>query len=79
MFMFSWATPIGVSLGLILKNTSDLVVITFTSLAGGTFLYISCSEVITEEFSLPGGRWVKLLAFLLGAFVITMLWFLDKS
>jgi len=79
MFIFAFATPLGVALGLILSNAPDMVTVAFTSLAGGTFLYISCSEVITEEFSVPGGRFPKLLAFLFGAFVITMLWFLDKD
>lgn len=79
MAIFACATPIGVSLGLILANSPDIVVIIFTSLAGGTFLYISCSEVITEEFSLPGGRGFKLMAFLGGAAIITCLWFLDKD
>lgn len=79
MFIFAFATPIGVALGVALSNAPEIITITFTSLAGGTFLYISCTEVITEEFSLPGGRWLKLLAFLVGAGIITCLWFLDKS
>lgn len=79
MFMFSFATPLGISIGLILSTASELVSITFTSLAGGTFLYISCSEVIVEEFSLPGNRWIKFFAYVFGATVITLLWFLDKG
>ena len=78
LFIFAFATPLGVALGLILSNSGEIITIIFTSLAGGTFLYISCSELITEEFSLPGGRWLKLLAFLMGALIITLLWFLDK-
>lgn len=79
MFIFCFATPLGMSLGLILQNAPEIITVTFTSLCGGTFLYIACSEVITEEFSLPGGRWFKLLSFLIGAAIITMLWLLDKS
>jgi len=78
LFIFSFATPLGTALGLILSNLSEMVDIVFMSMAGGTFLYISCSEIITEEFSMPGNRFWKLLAFLGGALVITMLWFLDK-
>jgi len=77
LLTFSFATPVGVSLGIILKNTSDIIDVVFSSLAGGTFLYIACSEVIVEEFSLPGGRWIKLLVFILGATIILLLWFLD--
>jgi len=78
MFIFAFATPMGVALGLLLSNLSTMVDIVFMSMAGGTFLYISCSEIITEEFSLPGNRFFKLLSFLMGALVITLLWFLDK-
>jgi zinc transporter 1/2/3 len=79
LFIFAFATPIGVALGLILSQAAEIVTVVFTSLAGGTFLYISCSEVITEEFSMPGNRVFKLLAFLLGALIITLLWFLDRN
>jgi zinc transporter ZupT len=54
-----------------------MVGIVFTSLAGGSFIYVSCSELITEEFSLPGNRWLKLFAFLLGATFIGCLLLLE--
>lgn len=78
MILFSCATPFGVTIGLILENTSELVEIIFVSLAGGTFIYVSCSELIVEEFSLPGKRWLKFLAFIIGATIITLLWFFDS-
>lgn len=78
LFIFAFATPLGIAMGLILSKANEIITVIFTSLAGGTFLYISCSELIVEEFSLPGGRWPKLLAFLVGAAIITSLWFLDK-
>ena len=71
--IFSLATPLGVGIGMIVGNSPKLVQIVFTSLAAGTFLYIGCSEVIVEEFSLPGNRWWKLLAYALGAGFILML------
>jgi zinc transporter ZupT len=52
---------------------SDLINIIFMSIAGGSFIYVSCSELIVEEFSLPGNRWLKLLAFLMGAALIGLL------
>jgi len=79
LFIFSFATPLGISLGLILENSSEIVSIIFTSMAGGTFLYIACSEMVVEEFSMPGNRFGKLMAFLFGAGVITCLWFLDRE
>lgn len=78
IFLFSLATPIGTSIGLLLGNAPPLVSVIFTSLAGGTFIYVSCSELIVEEFSLPGNRWLKLLAFVLGAVLISLLLLFDS-
>ena len=78
IFIFSIATPVGVGLGMIVANAGDIYDIIFSSLAAGTFVYIGCSEVIVEEFSVPGNRYWKLLAYLGGALLIAMLWFLDK-
>lgn len=50
-----------------------MINIIFMSIAGGSFIYVSCSELIVEEFSLPGNRWLKLLAFLMGAALIGLL------
>ena len=52
---------------------NDMINIIFMSIAGGSFIYVSCSELIVEEFSLPGSRWSKLLAFLMGAVLIGLL------
>jgi zinc transporter 1/2/3 len=77
LFLFSFATPIGTSLGIALNSAPEMVGIVFTSLAGGSFIYVSCSELIVEEFSLPGYRWLKLFSFLLGAIFIALLLFLE--
>ena len=71
--LFSFATPIGVVLGILLGDASELVGIIFKSIAGGTFIYVACSELIVEEFSLPGSRWLKLLFLVLGAVFIGLL------
>jgi len=77
MLIFSLATPIGTGLGIVLHGMSEIVNIIFMSLAGGTFIYVSCSELIVEEFSLPGNRWFKLLVFILGATLIGCLLLLE--
>ena len=77
VFLFSIATPLGVAIGMIVANAGDIYDIVFSSLAAGTFVYIACSEVIVEEFSTPGYRYWKLLAYLLGAMFILCLWFLE--
>ncbi|CAI2372253.1 unnamed protein product [Moneuplotes crassus] len=75
--IFSLATPIGVLLGMIVATQSAIVDVIFSSLAAGTFVYIACSEVIVEEFSVPKYRWVKMFSFLSGATLIVILGFLE--
>ena len=75
--VFSLATPLGVGIGMAVANAGDIYEVIFSSIAAGSFVYIACSEVIVEEFSVPGNRYLKLLAFLFGATIITLLWFLD--
>lgn len=79
LFIFSIATPVGIVLGMILGKEGEIYSIIFSSLAAGTFLYIAASEVIVEEFSLPGLRWLKLILFLVGATMIACLWFMPGS
>lgn len=79
MFTFSIASPLGVILGMILQNAGDIYNIVFSSLAAGTFVYIACTEVVVEQFSVPGNRFLKLFCFLIGATMITCLWFLPGS
>ena len=77
IFIFALATPVGVGIGMAVANQGEIYNIIFSSIAAGTFLYISCSEMIVEEFSVAGNRYWKLLAYFLGASLITLLWFLD--
>ena len=76
VFLFACATPLGVFLGMLI-SASEIYEIIFNSIAAGTFVYIACSEVIVEEFSVPGSRWWKFIFFLLGAGVITSLIFIE--
>ena len=78
VFTFAMASPLGIAIGMIVSNAGDLVNVVCSSLAAGSFVYIACSEIIVEEFSVPGYRFLKLLAFLFGAMIITLLWFLDS-
>ena len=71
--IFSLATPIGVVIGILLEDQSEIIEIIFMSLASGTFTYIACSEVIVEEFSVPQNRLIKMAMFCLGAIFITLL------
>ena len=62
-----------------ITNAGDIYDVVFSSIAAGSFVYIACSEVVVEEFSVPGNRYWKLLAFIVGATIITLLWFLDDD
>ena len=75
--LFGVFTPIGVTLGILLGGSSEMVEMVFSCLAGGSFLYISCSEVIVEEFSISEHRFLKLFFFIIGIAIIASLNFLD--
>jgi len=77
IFIFSCASPLGVVIGMIASGAGEIVQIVCTSLAAGSFIYIACSEVIVQEFSMPGNRWWKLLFFLMGATIISSLFFIE--
>jgi len=77
VFSFAISSPVGIALGMSLANTSDLIEVIFTCLAAGTFVYIGCSEVVVQEFSVPGQRLLKLGAYMVGALIIILLWFAE--
>ena len=79
MFLFAIFTPLGIIIGLSIQDDSPLTECVFTCLAAGTFLYIACSEVIIEEFSMPENKVVKLFFFLIGIALIGCLKFLEPA
>lgn len=79
LFCFALFTPVGVALGWALEKSSEMTEIIFSCLAAGSFLYIACSEVIVEEFSIAQFRFLKLFAFLFGISIITCLKFIEAD
>lgn len=79
VLLFSLATPIGVVIGILCAGAGDIVDVIMSSLAGGTFIYIGCSEIVVSEFSVSGGRFTKLVAYICGALLITSLSFIPGS
>ena len=79
LLIFAFATPCGIIIGLLLQEMDNsLIEVAFNSFAGGTFIYIAASEVIVEEFSMPGRyKWVQYFTFLCGIAIITALWLLE--
>ena len=64
---FAVIGPVGVAIGIVLSATAnECVEGIFLSISTGTFLYVSCSEVIIEEFSTPKRRYVKFFLYLFG-------------
>lgn len=77
MFLFSIFTPIGIFAGMILLEKSALIEGIFLAISAGTFLYISASEVIVEEFSITKYRYEKFLLFLTGAIFAFLLCYFE--
>jgi solute carrier family 39 (zinc transporter), member 1/2/3 len=75
--IFSITAPIGIGVGMLLEESNLVVDTIFMSIAGGTFIYVACSEIIVHEFERGTHQFIKLLLVLLGIAVITLLWLLD--
>jgi len=81
IILFSIFTPLGAILGLILSNTSKIIEGIFLAMSGGnnvklyigTFVYVSASEVIVEEFAITKNKYLKFFSFLLGGILIALL------
>ena len=78
VILFAIFTPLGVILGMVLSDGSEMTELVFACLAGGSFLYISMSEVIVEEFSISSNRFTKLFFFMLGIACIASLVLLEE-
>jgi zinc transporter 1/2/3 len=74
VLLFSLFTPFGILLAFIFYTYNPLIKGTFLALASGSFIYVSTSVIIIEEFTVTKYKYTKFLLFLLGgigtAFVI---------
>jgi solute carrier family 39 (zinc transporter), member 1/2/3 len=77
-FGLSLIEPAGIGIGIGISSAPELVSSIVMSLAGGTFIYIACSEILVHEFGDNKNRYLKFFFFMLGSAAITVLWFLDK-
>ncbi len=65
------ATPVGIVMGwIVLSYATPIVSVIFSSLAGGTFLYIGSSEVVVSEFTSRKPKTGRFLFFMLGVVVV---------
>ena len=79
ILLFASMTPIGIILGIIFAGTSDLIEGFFFAVSSGTFLYISASEVVIEEFSVSKYKKHKFLSFIIGAGIIFIVTIFENS
>ncbi len=68
----------GISLGLILTDTSKIVEGIILAISTGTFIYVAASEVIVEEFAVTKYRYSKFLTYLIGGVFVGGLAVLEK-
>jgi zinc transporter 1/2/3 len=79
IFIFAFATPLGIMIGILASDAGPLADVIMSSLAAGTFVYIACTEIVVSEFSTGGYRLAKLIAFIIGACIISSLSFIPGS
>ena len=58
MFSFAISTSIGVAIGLGLTESSVLVSSILLAISTGTFIYVSCTEIIQSEFDRGFREWL---------------------
>ena len=74
LIIFSMMGPFGVLFGMFLSAmTNKFIQGIFLAASSGTFLYIACSEVITEQFEKKESRVVKFICILLGGILTAVL------
>ena len=73
IFLLSIFTPLGIFLGYLISDMSKNITGICKAMSAGTFIYISCAEIIVEEFSISKNKFAKFLFYLLGiAFIVAM-------
>jgi len=77
IILFSIFTPIGILVGMVLLEANPILEGVFLAISAGTFLYISASEVIVEEFAITKYRYQKYLIFITGGLFVGILAYLE--
>ena len=71
--IFSLFSPSGIIIGILFSSAGYLIEGILLSVSGGTFLYISASEVIVEEFAITKYKYKKFAFYLLGGILVGIL------
>jgi zinc transporter 1/2/3 len=75
--LFAIFTPFGILSGMFLLNTTALTQGIFLAISSGTFLYVSASEVIVEEFAITKYKYQKYFLYLCGGILVGLLSYLE--
>lgn len=67
LLVYTVITLVGIVAGQLLATQFVLFEGIALGFASGTLIYISCSEVVVEEFALSQNKWLKFCLFVAGA------------
>jgi zinc transporter 1/2/3 len=70
LLTFALSTTLGIILGMMLHEQNAMVNIVVNTLSAGTFVYVSCTEIIQHEFVKKHKRWLQFLLIVLGGVLI---------
>ena len=79
LVIFSFFTPVGILIGMYFSKSGFLIEGIMLSISSGTFIYVSTSEVIVEEFSSKRSKHIKFWCYLTGGFLPVLLFVLEPS
>jgi len=77
--IFTFFTPVGILIGMYFSKSGLLIEGIMLSISSGTFIYVSTSEVIVEEFSTKGSKHIKFWCYLVGGFLTVLLNILEPA
>ena len=78
ILIYCIATPIGILGGAIVNRSMDMIMEgVFLGICAGTFLYISATEIIVEEFAVSRMKYQKFLSVVCGVLFMSGLMFLE--
>jgi zinc transporter ZupT len=68
----SMFTPVGILIGAWCSENNTTTGV-FQAISAGTFLYISCAEIIIEEFTIASNKYIKFVAYSVGVIMVCLM------
>jgi zinc transporter ZupT len=79
IMIYSLITPLGMILGMILVGISNLLEAIFLSVTAGTFLYISCTDLVKEEFLFKKNKKREFFGFVSGFLLVLLFSLIEET